>query len=575
MRIIAGIGVSPGLAIGPLFLYARGDLHVERREVQDTASEWMRFQAAVKVARAELALVHARAEAEAGSAHADIFAAQALMLEDPDFLASVRSRIEEQRLAAEAALTDAADKYARLLQSLDDEYLRSRAADLSDVTDRLLRALLGDRASPTAALAVPSIVLARNLTPSDTVLLDKRLVLGFCTAEGGLTSHTAILARALGLPAVVGVGEEALSVPVGVHGILDATEGRLLVEPDRGTLERYRVRQASMVAALDRARMRTQQPAVTADGHHVEVVANIGGIDGARAALLAGAEGVGLLRTEFLYLDRPSLPDEEEQYRAYVEILEALAGLPVTLRTLDVGGDKDLPYLAQPHGLNPFLGVRGIRLCLAHPHIFRSQLKAALRSGAGHNLRLMFPMVATVAEVRAARALLEDCRRELAAQGHPVADGMQVGIMVEVPAAALMADRLAAEVDFMSIGTNDLAQYTLAADRTNAQVAALASAFHPAVLRLVQMVIEAGHARGKRVAVCGELAGEPLAVPILLGLGLDEFSMNPPAIPVAKEIIRALHLPTAREIAHTALELDGAEAVQALVRRRVPVVCDD
>jgi phosphoenolpyruvate-protein phosphotransferase len=375
----------------------------------------------------------------------------------------------------------------------------------------------------------------------------------------------------LGLPAVVGVGPDLAEIPDDVTLILDGSSGVLAAEPDEETIATYRARQAAVAEVLAQAREQTHEPAITRDGRRVEVVANIGNVEGAQAALEAGAEGVGLLRTEFLYLERARLPDEEEQYRAYRAIVDVFGDLPVILRTLDIGGDKPLPYLDLPQEANPFLGLRAIRLCLAQPELFRPQLRAALRAGAGRNLKLMFPMVATVAEVRAARALLEECRAELLAEGQPVAEGMEVGIMVEVPAAALMAEHLAAEVDFFSIGTNDLCQYTLAADRTNAQVAPLATGFHPAVLRLVRDVIAAAHAQGKWVGLCGELAGEPLAVPILLGLGLDEFSMNPPVIPLIKQIIRALTLDEAREVAQAALELDGPDAIQALLREQVPV----
>jgi phosphoenolpyruvate-protein phosphotransferase len=403
-------------------------------------------------------------------------------------------------------------------------------------------------------------------------MLDKSLVLGFCTAEGGATSHTAILARGLGLPAVVGAGAEVLEVADGATLVLDGGDGRLLVEPDEETVADCETRQASAAAVLAQALAQAREPAVTCDGHRVEIVANIGNVEEAQAAVEAGAEGVGLLRTEFLYLERDHLPDEEEQYRAYRAITDVCGDRPVILRTLDIGGDKELPYLDLAHETNPFLGVRAIRLCLARPELFKSQLRAALRAAAGRNLKLMFPMVATVAEVRAARAVLEECRAELLAEGQPMAEEMEIGIMVEVPAAALMADHLAAEVDFFSIGTNDLSQYALAADRTNAQVAPLASGFQPAVLRLVRDVVAAAHAQDKWVGLCGELAGEPLAIPILLGLGLDEFSMNPPAIPLAKQIIRTLTLDEARELAQAALELDNPDAVQALVRERMPAV---
>ena len=570
MKTLRGIAASRGIVIGPAFHFRRADLSFERRTVEDPAAEWARFQAALEMAREQLADVYAKAEAESGAEQAAIFQAHALMLGDPELLDAVRTAVEEQGINAEAALDDAAEMYAQMLEALDDEYLSARAADVRDVAARVLRILLGVSESPTAGLTVPSIILARDLTPSDTVLLDKSLVLGFCTAEGGATSHTAILARGLGLPAIVGAGSHILEIPDDAMLALDGDDGTLLVEPDEGTVAVYRARQAAAVTVLAQARERAHEPAVTRDGHRVEVVANVGNVEGARAALESGAEGVGLLRTEFLYLERTHLPDEEEQYRAYRDIVDVFGDLPVILRTLDIGGDKDLPYLDLPHEMNPFLGLRAIRLCLARPELFRPQLRAALRAGAGRNLKLMFPMVATVAEVRAARAVLEECRAELLDEGQPVAERMKVGIMVEVPAAALLADHLAAEVDFFSIGTNDLSQYTLAADRTNASVAPLADAFHPAVLRLVHDVIAAAHGQAKWVGLCGELAGEPLAIPILLGLGLDEFSMNPPAIPLAKQIIRALTLDEAREVAQAALELDSPDAVRALVRERMP-----
>jgi len=569
VKTLRGIAASGGLAIGPAFHFQKAGLCCERTTVQDPTAEWARFQAALATAGEELAQVCALAETQCQPEEAAIFQAHLLILDDPDLLDQVQFRIAEQHLNAAAALNEAAGVYIQTLEAMDNEYLRARAADVRDVTDRVLRILLGVAESPTAGLTTPAVIIASDLTPSDTVLLDKSLVVGFCTAEGGATSHTAILARGWGLPAVVGIGPQVLEIPAGAPVIVDGDEGAVLVEPEAGVIARYRARQARADVALAQAREHAHEPAITRDGHRVEVVANVGNVAGAVAAREAGAEGIGLLRTEFLYLERATLPDEEEQYQAYRAILEVFGTQPVVLRTLDIGGDKDLPYLDLPRELNPFLGLRAIRLGLARPELLKPQLHAALRAGVGHNLKVMFPMVATVAEVRAARALLDECRAELLAQGQPVAE-IEVGIMVEIPAAAIMAHRLAAEVDFFSIGTNDLSQYTLAADRTNAQVAALASAFQPAVLHLVRDVITAAHARGRWVGLCGELAGEPLAVPILLGLGLDEFSMNPPAIPRVKQIIRALTLDQAREVAQAALELDSPEAIQALVRERVP-----
>ena len=570
MKTYRGIAASRGIAVGPAFHFRPADLTFNRCMVEDTDAEWVRFQDAIETASEQMAQVCSIAEVECGPEDAAIFQAQAMMLEDPELLDAVRVSIEGRCVNAEAALSDAIERHVETLEALDDAYLSARAADARDVLARVLRILLGVTESPTADLAAPAIILARDLTPSDTMLLDKSLVLGLCTAEGGATSHTAILARGLGLPAVVAIGQGLLEVPGGEMLVLDGSDGLLLVHADERTLKAYRGQQAATTQVLAQAQEQAHAPAITRDGHRAEVVANIGNVEGARAALESGAEGVGLLRTEFLYLERTSLPTEDGQYQAYRAIVDAFGDLPVILRTLDIGGDKDLPYLDLPQEANPFLGLRAIRLCLQRQELFRPQLRAALRAGVGRNLKLMFPMVATVTEVRAARALLDECRAALLAEGWPVPEEMEVGIMVEVPAAALMAGRLAAEVDFLSIGTNDLTQYVMAADRTNAHVAPLASAFHPVILRLVRDVIAAAHTHGKWVGLCGELAGEPLAVPILLGLGLDEFSMNPPAIPLAKQIIRALTLDEAREVAHAALELDSPDAVRALVRERVP-----
>jgi len=568
---LRGIPASRGIAIGPAFHFRQSKLEFERCTVEDPAAEWARFEAALEVAGQQLSEVYATAEAESGAEEAAIFQAHALMLDDPELLEAVRTAIEEQHINAETALADTAEMYAQMLEALDDQYLSARAVDVRDVATRVLRILLNASGSPTAGLTTPSIILAQDLTPSDTVLLGKSLVLGFCTAEGGATSHTAILARGLGLPAVVGVGPSVRGVCDGTALVLDGGEGLVLIEPDERTVATYQKQQATAATVVAQARSRTHEPAVTHDGHRIEVAANIGNVEGAQEAVEAGAEGVGLLRTEFLYLERNHLPDEEEQYHAYRAIADAFGHRPVILRTLDIGGDKELPYLNLPQEMNPFLGVRAIRLCLAQPDLFKPQLRAALRAGADRNLKIMFPMVATVDEVQKARALLDECRTELLAEGQPASEEMEVGIMVEIPTAALLAERLSAEVDFFSIGTNDLAQYTMAADRTNARVAHLATGFQPAVLRLVGDVIAAAHEQNKWVGLCGELAGEPLAIPILLGLGIDELSMNPPAIPLAKQVIRSLTMDEAREVAQAALRLSSPEAVQALVRERIPV----
>jgi phosphotransferase system enzyme I (PtsI) len=567
MRTLQGIPASRGIAFGPSFQYQRAQLEIVRCRADHAPTEWGRLESALVVARDQLKDIYQHALSESGAAQAAIFEAQSMMLDDPELLEGVRTIILQQGINAEAAFADSAEGYACMLESLEDEYLRARAADIRDVANRVLRILMGLFESPDAGLKEPSIILAEDLTPSDTVLLDKSMVLGFCTVTGGATSHTAILARGLGLPAVVGAGSGLLTIPDRTLLIVDGEEGRLVIDPEVDTEAIYRQRQSASELLRTEARRHSHEPAITLDGHHVEVVANIGGIEDAESALQQGAEGVGLLRTEFLYLESDHLPDEEEQYSAYRAITDQFGALPVVLRTMDIGGDKELPYLQTPPESNPFLGLRAIRLCLAHPQLFKPQLRAALRAGVGSNLMLMFPMVATIAEIRAARALLDTCRDELISEGKPVPENMQIGIMVEIPSTAVMADQFAREVDFFSIGTNDLSQYTMAADRTNAAVAEIASAFHPAVLRLIKQVIDAAHANGKWVGLCGELAGEPLAIPILLGMGLDEFSMNPPAIPIAKQIIRTTRMDDARGFANEVLNLTSAEEVEAYSKR--------
>ena len=572
MKTIKGIPASYGVAIGPAFVYERAALEIECRSIEDPAAELARLAVAQETARQELQLVFKKALAESGEEQAEIFKAQTMMLDDPELVGAVKKIVENDMTNVESALHDTVENYASMLEALEDEYLSARALYIRDVGSRMLRILMGVAESPTAGLTQPSIIIARDLTPSDTILLDKTFVLGFCTMRGGATSHTAILARSLGIPAVVGAGKKVRKVKDGTSMILDGDTGEVVIKPDEATLAEYLIRQEAFVRIKSKAAQVSDQPAVTLDGHRVEVVANIGSVEDARSALDAGAEGVGLLRSEFLYLERSSLPTEDEQYKCYKTIADTFGKLPVILRTLDVGGDKEIPYIDMPHEDNPFLGVRAIRLCLARPQLFKPQLRAALRAGHGNNLKLMFPMVATVDEVVKARALLEECRRELKAEGLPTADEMEIGIMIEIPAAAIMADQLAEVVDFFSIGTNDLSQYTLAADRTNQHVAEIAAGFQPAVFRLIKQVIDAAHAKGKWVGLCGEMAGEILAIPILLGLGLDEFSMNPPAVPYAKLLIRSISMEQAREVADAALNQTSSDKIRALVQEMVPEV---
>jgi phosphoenolpyruvate-protein phosphotransferase len=570
MREIRGIAAAPGIAIGPLFKYSAGDIAPEEHPVGDTTAEWRRLADALDRAGEQLQAVHDKAAREAGAKTAEIFDAQAAMLQDPELLDLCRKELEIRQVNIEVVWQSSSEHFAKKLEALGNDYLRARAADVRDVAHRVLRLLAGDAIQGPLGPTEPSIIVASDLTPSDTIMLDKAMVLGFCTEAGGETSHTAILSRGLGLPAIVGVGPELMALQAGSRAILDGTAGLLLIDPEPAALAQWENRKSTHDGLYASALELCREPAVTLDGKQVEVVANIGSLSGGRAAIENGAEGVGLLRTEFLYLERSTLPDEAEQLEAYRAILDVFDMRPVVLRTIDIGGDKAIPYLNLPIESNPFLGVRGLRLCLARPELFKPQLRAALQASVGHNLKIMFPMVATLEEVQVARKLVDDCLAELAREGKPVAEKIEIGVMVEIPSAAVLAEQIAPAVDFFSIGTNDLTQYTMAADRTNAQLSHLASAFSPAVLRLINWVIEAGHRHGKWVGVCGELAGEPLAIPILLGLGLDEFSMNPPAIPLAKQILRRLTTLQCKELAEQALLLGNPQQVKNLVVDRLP-----
>ena len=572
MKSISGIPASYGIAIGPAFVFDRTEIIIETYSIKDPKAEWSRFEDAQEQTYQQLDVAYKVTKEDCGEEAAEIFNAQKLMLNDPDLISTVRTRVEKELINIESVLYESAESYAQQLEAINDEYLSARALDIRDVSSRCLRNLLGLIDSPSANLKIPSIIVAQDLTPSDTVLLDKDFVLGFCTAEGGSTSHTAILARGLGIPAVVGAGLEVKDIQNGQELVIDGDAGEVVINPTQKALREFKSRQNQFLKTQAEAEASSHKPAITTDGHQVEVVANIGNVEGVQAALEAGAEGVGLLRSEFLYLERSSLPSEEEQYQKYKTIADAFGDKPVILRTLDVGGDKDIPYIDNPPETNPFLGVRAIRLCLSRPELFKPQLRAALRAGYGNNLKLMFPMVATVDDVISTQAILEECREELRAEGQDVAEKMDIGIMIEIPSAAIMADQLSEVVDFFSIGTNDLSQYTLAADRTNAQVAQIASGFQPAVFRLIKGVIDAAHANGKWVGLCGEMAGELLAIPILLGLDLDEFSMNPPAIPFAKRLIRSISYDHAKEVAKNALNLRGDREIREYIQEAVPEV---
>jgi len=565
---LQGIAVSEGYVIGAAFVHRkRGRLLVERGYADDPGAEQERFRKALDVAFQQLEDIQQRVAADSDAQTARIFEFHRMMLRDADLVRAVEDRILNGRRTAEAAVDEVIAEWVDRFERLDDGLMRVRAADVRDVGDRVLSSLMGGGESDLSQLQEPVIVVADDLVPSETALLDRSKVLGLATALGGETSHTAILARMLGIPAVVGLGAGILAVSSGTTLALDGATGLVEIDPSPEIVRSYKDRQERLEAIQEEALECAQEPAITRDGRRVEVVANIGDVASAEEAVRHGAEGVGLLRTEFLYLERTTLPDEEEQFAAYRAIAEALGQRPLIVRTLDVGGDKQLPYLDIGPELNPFLGVRAIRLSLRRPDIFQPQLRAILRAGVGHTLKVMFPMVATREEILRARESLAQARRDLAAAGVLHAEQVEVGIMVETPAAAVLAPVLAAEVDFFSIGSNDLTQYTLAADRGNERLSHLYRGLDPAVVHLIRMVIDAGHASGKWVGLCGELAGQRNAIPILLGLGLDEFSMAPRAIPLAKRLIRKLHSAEVQALAEEVLTLRSAGEVEERMAR--------
>ena len=565
---LAGIGGSPGIAIGPAAHYRPALPQATEREAADTAGEWARLQTAVAAAIREIEQIQETAVRQMGQFEADIFEAHELILKDPALLEDAHQRILTRKINAEAAWQAAYEAVAARYAAIEDEYMRARAADVRDVGQRVLRHLLG-AAHPTFALAQPAILLAEDLTPSDTAQLDPALVLGIATERGGATSHTAILARGLGIPAVVGVGPALAAIADEQMIALDGRTGQLWPHPDKKTLARLKREQKKWLAERQKAQRLSREDAVTADGRRVEIAANIGSPQEAAVALQYGAEGVGLFRTEFLFMERDSAPTEEEQLAAYQKAAEVMGERPLIIRALDVGGDKPLPYLDLGREDNPFLGWRGIRFCLDRPDIFLPQLRAILRAGTAGNVKLMFPMIGTLAELRAAKEMVAQAKADLRQAKLSFAEKMDVGLMIEVPSAVAIADQLAREADFFSIGTNDLTQYLLAADRGNRKVAGLVDALHPAVLRMVRQTAAAAHEAGIWVGMCGELAGNALAAPLLLGLGLDELSMAAPSIPAVKTAVRQTTMAQAEELAKVAVGLESGTAVAEFLQKEI------
>ena len=564
MQTVTGIPASKGIAIGPGFIYQTTHTTPDRRTVSDVKAELEHFRLSCAKADKELEKLFREAVESVGEEAAEIFEAHRMMLQDPELVQYVEDAILNEELAADFAMYEAGELNAKMMEALEDEYFQARAADIRDVANRVLRILHG-KEDQEVNLKQPSIILADDLAPSDTMQFERSLILGFFTARGGTTSHTAILSKAMGIPAVVGGSEIPGNLTANSVLIIDGDNGKLIIDPDENTLSNYRKMHEEQMA-LHRLEMQSAlDPAITKDGHEVEVVANIGSRLDAVDAVIKGAQGVGLLRTEFSFIEENVIPDEESLVKTYHGMFSPFGDDPVVVRTLDIGGDKDMPHLQLPVEDNPFLGCRGIRLCFDKIDLFKLQLRAILRAGQNSNLCIMFPMIATVDEVKQAKAILKTVTDDLERENLLFNCCPQVGIMIEVPSAAVCADQLAKVVDFFSIGTNDLTQYTMASDRTNASVAYLISAMQPAVIRLVAKVIDEGHAAGIWVGMCGEMAGDVTAIPILLGLGLDEFSMTSPLIPAAKETIRKWDTRQTKLLAEQAMACQSPQEVKELV----------
>lgn len=563
---LKGIGASAGIAIAKAYRLEEPELQVAKRIIGDKDAEERRLEQAICRSKAELDKITDYVNRELGADKAEIVAAQILVLNDPELLNPVFENIRTDGVNAEFALNESAGQFVSMLEAMESEYMRERAKDIRDVTKRVTAHLLGVTIPDPGLISEEVVIIAEDLAPSDTAQLNRRYVKGFATDIGGRTSHSAIMARTLEIPAVVGTKQATSTIEHGTVVIVDGVEGEVIVDPSPETMARYEAKRAQYETQKAQWAKLVHEPTITKDGKRVELAANIGTPADVKSVLENGGEAVGLYRTEFLYMGKDRLPTEEEQYAAYKTVLEKMNGKPVVVRTLDIGGDKELPYLELPKEMNPFLGFRAIRLCLERQDIFRTQLRALLRGSVHGNLRIMFPMIATLDEFRAARDLLLDEKGRLQKEGHEVSNHIQLGIMVEIPSTALLADQFAKEVDFFSIGTNDLIQYTMAADRMNEQVSYLYQPYNPAILRLVKNVIDAAHAEGKWVGMCGEMAGDATAIPLLLGLGLDEFSMSATSILPARSQISILSTSEMKELAHRALQLGTAEEVAELVQ---------
>lgn len=563
--MIQGIGASDGISIGKIYKYNQVEIIINKKTISNTDKEVEKFKEALSKSEIELKAIQDKTAKNVDVETAAIFGAHIEILNDPELSSAVIAKVTDEYVNADYALKEVSDTFVVMFESMDNEYFRERAADIKDVTKRVLIHIQGLEISSLADISEEVIVLAKDLTPSDTAQLNKALVKGFITDIGGRTSHSAIMARTLEIPAVVGTKDAFDQLETGDKVILNGATGEIILNPTEeetksyvAKIKIYEEEKASWQVFFDK-------PSLTKDGKHFEIGANIGNPEDLEGVNNNGSDCIGLYRTEFLYMGKSDYPNEEEQLKAYREVLEGMGDKPVVVRTLDIGGDKELSYLKMEHEMNPFLGNRALRLCFNMPDVFRTQLRALLRASVYGDLHIMFPMIATVGELRKAKEFVENVRAELKEEGLEVSDTFKIGIMIEIPAAAVIADILAKEVDFFSIGTNDLIQYTFAADRMNEKVSYLYQPFNPSLLRLISMVIKAAHKEGKWVGMCGEMAGEIKALPVLLGLGLDEFSMSAAGVLRARHLAATIDMDEAKNLAEAALNCESQVEVLKLV----------
>ncbi len=563
-----GIAASRGIAIGKAFVLDQEDFPIKKREItaEEVEKEIVRFREALKHTAEDLLHMKEKVSHKLGMKHARIFDAYLLVLEDPVFVEETIENIKKNHLNVEYVFNQVLGKIVHVFKAIDDEYLKERSKDIQDLGKRVLRYLVGEEKETLAHLNEKVIVVASDLTPSDTVAMREENVLGFATDRGGKTSHTTIMAQSLEIPAVVGLKNLTQRVSAGDVVIVDGTQGLVIINPDETILEHYYDEQKKLKKEEKELKKLSSLEAKTLDGYQFNLMANIEVPEETDSVIKHGADGIGLYRTEFLYMNRSDMPTEEEQWHAYKKVAKAVYPKPVIIRTIDLGGDKFLSSEGTPQEINPFLGLRAIRLCLKHPDIFKVQLRAILRASVLGNIKIMYPMVSGVEELQKANNILKDVKDDLTGENIPFDENIQVGAMIEIPSAAMTAEILAKEADFLSIGTNDLIQYTMAVDRVNESVAYLYEPLHPAVLNLIKRVIDAGHKENKLVSVCGEMAGDPLITLIFIGLGLDAFSMGPTAIPKIKKIIRSVTKSEAIELTQKIFNQTNTTAIKRLIK---------